>query len=283
MRRINIYWLVLSIFLCVACAGNDNIGDVEPLSPDYKLPQGKSPADDRIVEYYDQYGTYILYEYTNDDIHYGSYYEYTYNLPDPQYVGNMLDLLEDIWFDLYPIEFHRKYMPYAIFLTADLNGPLGPVFSYDGTSSLVLGKCSEELEKITAETKFAYKKELQIALWNMWLNKSVFEFPDEFFKVSDYSRTADADPSSPNYARNRGFVAHYQMGEWSLFPTDWMTGTLGDVLDLSAFIMSMISRTSDEWASDLTYPLVKKKYDILQNYFLKTYNVNLKNIGNTVY
>ena len=47
--------------------------------------------------------------------------------------------------------------------------------------------------------------------------------------------------------------------------------------------MSMISRTSDEWASDLTYPLVKKKYDILQNYFLKTYNVNLKNIGNTVY
>ena len=174
-------------------------------------------------------------------------------------------------------------MPYAIFLTADLNGPLGPVFSYDGTSSLVLGKCSEELEKITAETKFAYKKELQIALWNMWLNKSVFEFPDEFFKVSDYSRTADADPSSPNYARNRGFVAHYQMGEWSLFPTDWMTGTLGDVLDLSAFIMSMISRTSDEWASDLTYPLVKKKYDILQNYFLKTYNVNLKNIGNTVY
>jgi len=62
-----------------------------------------------------------------------------------------------------------------------------------------------------------------------------------------------------------------------------MTGTLGDVLDLSAFIMSMISRTSDEWASDLTYPLVKKKYDILQNYFLKTYNVNLKNIGNTVY
>ena len=55
MRKINIYWLVLSIFLCVACAGNDNIGDVEPLSPDYKLPQGKSPADDRIVEYYDQY------------------------------------------------------------------------------------------------------------------------------------------------------------------------------------------------------------------------------------
>ena len=74
----------------------------------------------------------------------------------------------------------------------------------------------------------------------MWLNKSVFEFPDEFFKVSEWYFDARRmpDPSSPNYARNRGFVAHYQMGEWSLFPTDWMTGTLGDVLDLSAFIMS---------------------------------------------
>ena len=43
------------------------MGSVDPLTPDYILPQGKSPADNRIVELYNQYGTYILYEYTERD------------------------------------------------------------------------------------------------------------------------------------------------------------------------------------------------------------------------
>ena len=68
----------------------------------------------------------------------------------------------------------------------------------------------------------------------MWLNKSVLNFRMNFLKLV-IIRTADANPLLPNYARNRGFVAHYQMGNGFCFPRSWMTGTLGDVLDLSAF------------------------------------------------
>lgn len=41
----------------------------------------------------------------------------------------------------------------------------------------------------------------------------------------------------------------------------------------------MRNRTSEEWAEDLTYPLVKKKYDILRNYFLEKFNFDIQKIG----
>ena len=94
------------------------------MTPDYILPQGKSPADNRIVELYNQYGTYILYEYTERDFNWsqmeGSSSDYTYTKADPLYAGEMLDLLNEVWFSLYPVDFHRKYMPYKIFLATAL-------------------------------------------------------------------------------------------------------------------------------------------------------------------
>ena len=123
MKIRNILWLVLvSCTLFAACTGNDDdLGEILPVMPEYELPQGKSPADDRIVEYYNNYGSYILYEYVELDFMRDiDATGYVYELPDPQYVGDMLDFLEDTWFDFYPAEFHKQFMPYKIFLTQKL-------------------------------------------------------------------------------------------------------------------------------------------------------------------
>lgn len=64
MKRLRIYIITLCCLCYMACAEDKEIGEIAPLSPDYTLPQGKSPADDRIVELHSQYGTYILYEYS---------------------------------------------------------------------------------------------------------------------------------------------------------------------------------------------------------------------------
>ena len=45
----------------------------------------------------------------------------------------------------------------------------------------------------------------------------------------------------------------------------------------------MISHAVTEensWATYLTFPLVKKKHDILQAYFLEKYGIDLQAIGN---
>ena len=61
---------------------------------------------------------------------------------------------------------------------------------------------------------------------------------------------------------------------------DWQTGMLDKSEDLRYFIDSMVSRTAEEWASDLEYPLVQQKYDILREYILENYKIDLREIGN---
>ena len=290
MKRLRIYIITLCCLCYMACAEDKEIGEIAPLSPVYTLPQGKSPADDRIVELHSQYGTYILYEYSQLDFVYGfsTSYSYLYTLPDPQYVGDMLDLLEKIWFQYYPQEFHKKYMPYKILLADSLilqqSGQLKLKYLNTGENVMAIGYCSDTLRKMSAATKLAFKNELHKQLWNIWTYSSM-EFPDEFFKVSDYSSPASKDNTSENYARARGFIKNLS----TVFNSEWSTASyltdLKDYLktDLYTFMLAMTTRTSEAWATDIAYPLVKKKYDILQEYFLEKYNINLKQIGDATY
>ena len=286
MKKINIYLLTLIVLWCVACSENDKLGEIEPLTPDYELPQGKSPADNRIEDYYKQYGSYILYDYTKLDFQYDmpSTSDFTYVLPDPQYVGDMLDLLEDIWFDFYSAKFHKKCMPFKLFFSEvlQMNYITGTyrMFSYSIGNSCYLGFCSDTLKKITPATKLQFKDELQKNLWGLWLSGTV-SGPEAFYEVSDYSRVTDDDVSSPNHARVRGFLSMDGF-EWSMYMQFHpLSGKKQS--DLISFVFAAITRTSSDLASDLAYPLVKKKYDILRNWLLEEYDFDIQKVGDTTY
>ncbi len=283
MKEIKLYLILLSTLLAGACAEDRKLGEVEPLEQGYVLPQGKSPADDRIVSLFDKYGTYFLYEYTEADFSWrqgsGSL-NYSYTAPDPQYAGDMLDLLNEIWFDFYPEEFHKKYMPRKVFLTGTLEISGSPIYARIIQGQIAVGYCSDVLVDMSGEMKTEFKSMLQSELLKDWLNRGVIAIPDEFYEVSDYSYAADIDdPDSPDYARARGFVATSDGSEWC-GRVNWQTGMLDRSEDLGSFISSMVSRTSEEWASDLEYPLIQQKYDILREYILENYKIDLREIGN---
>ena len=104
-----------------ACAEDKSIGDIPELTGEYILPQGHSSADDRIVEVFDKWGTYILYEYTDADLRWlqvdvnGQWNGYEYTDPDTLYVDEMMDFLQKAWFDFYPDPFHQTFMPKKVF------------------------------------------------------------------------------------------------------------------------------------------------------------------------
>lgn len=290
MKKIRIYSWILFVFCFMACSGSDEVGEIVPWTDEYELPQGKSNADDRIMAYHDLYGTYILYEYTDWDYRYELTNSYNFKLPDPIYVGDMLDLLEDIWFDFYPVDFHKKYMPLKIMLAEYLE--YEDIWMETSTfyfvltrnsSAIGIGFCSDTLRKITSQTKLEFKNNLQRNLWYDWLTR--IDFPDEFFEISDYSCAAVLDDSSSDYTRSRGFVADYYndyYNEWST-KVDWQTRLLNKQTDLRSFIMGMIVRSTADWKDDLEWPLVKQKYDILRDWIQKEYGFDIQEIGNVVY
>ncbi|WP_018339144.1 hypothetical protein [Butyricimonas synergistica] len=299
MKKINLYLIVLCLLGCVACTDEDKVNNVGTLSQDYVLPQGKSPADSRIVEYYNSYKSYILYEYTQPDFLYGlsqTNNSYIYEKVDPQCMDVVLDLLEDIWFDLYPTEFHVKYMPYKIMVAKSISTTYSTCdFATMGNNgqSLYLNNCSEELKNLSAEEKRIYKNNLQLCLWNYWRTAGTLEFPEEFYKVSDYTRAAkDYDPENPDdpdFALARGFMPQWYAYQnrysfsWCLY-VHYQTKLVDSGNDLQNFMYAMLTRTAEEWGDYLTkYPLIKRKYDILRNWFLTKYKVDLKKIGEATY
>lgn len=285
MKQFRIYWLMLTVLGFIACAEDEEIGDIPSLTPEYALPQGNSPADDRIVALYNKYGTYVLYDYLVTDLKWmqtdvnNTWNDYTYTSPEPRYAGNMLDLLDKIWFRFYPEEFHKKFMPYKIFLTSTLSykDREGVVRNYNSRvvrTQMVISNCSEFLTTMSNETKLMLKRDVQSQLWGSWLGK--FNIPKAFYKVSNYNGLASSDPTNWNYARERGFVIDHDGKEWS---TTGYNPTLSENADLDSFLSGMRNRTSEQWAEDLKYPLVKEKYDILRNYFLDNFDFDIQAIG----
>ena len=281
MEKIVIYLCGLWVCCLTACSDNEEIGYVEPWEEEYVLPQGKSDADDRIVDFYEQYGRYILYDYTYLDFRY-ELGVFEYELPDPQYVGDMLDFLNEIWFNFYPEDFKKEYLPLKIFLAGAIEPDYGGYYCLVNSSSVGVGFCSDILREFTPEEKLEFMRDLQIELWDNYLDK--FDVPEEFFELSSYTSVADTDPESGNYARNRGFVEDYTS---TYFP-DWYTsasstGELSKDTDLISYIMGMILRTSEDWAADLEWPLVKQKYDLLRDWLMDIYGVDLQKMGDTTY
>lgn len=287
MKKIKLYLTLLLGVCFLSCTKDNDLGVIPPLGPDYTLPQGSSPADGRIVDFYNAYGTYVLYEFTDADFRWsqmeGSTADYSFTKADPQYADEMLDLLEQAWVSLYPAEFHKKYMPYRIFLTDGLfyGSTQTPVKVWVDKGKVAVAGCSAALKDMTAAEKSAFKAELQQNLWKHWAKS--MEFPNSFFTVSNYTVNCQASPDSPNYPRTRGFVAN-NGEEWAIYSGFewWQKGKLDSEMDLLTYLGSMVSRTSEEWASDMEYSLVKQKYDILRSYIQESLGIDLKAVGDAV-
>lgn len=292
MKKISIYLITLFALWFVACSEDKKIGEIDSLTPDYDMQEGESEVDDRILEMYKQYGTYILYDYARLDFYYGLSTDYIYKCPKQEYVEDMLDLVQKIWLDFFPTEFHQKYLPYKLFFSEKLevenwDGTMLEYYVCEGDKSFALGYCSDVLREMTPADKLKYKNMLHYQLWKSWY-KNRLEFPEKFFELSDYTKAAVSnDVDSPDYTRTRGFVAkrllEYDIEtEWCLY-TNWQTGLLDKNDDLNSFLIMLVTRTKADWEADLQYELVKKKYDILRDWFQEKYNFDITKIGDATY
>ena len=288
---------------CMSCAEDKGIGPELTLERDYIIPQGMSPDDDRVVELFEKYGTYFLYDYTEAEFNYSIVSSTSSSsnvtiygvLGDPMYLGDMLDLLDEIWLRFYPDEFLAFNLPYRVLLADTIK----QVYSYERpndylytrltANTIAISGLNANISNMPADEKRKMKNDLQKNFITDVLNNNKLSIPQEFYEVSDYSSAASADPSSDNYARARGFVpsidyedTYGTVSEWCTY-VDYQTKRLSESNDLMHFLKNMLCHAEDEpdsWGTYLTYPLVKKKHDILQQHFKELYGIDLQAIGN---
>ena len=223
----------------------------------------------------------------------GSSANYSYGtiLGDPVYAGDWLDVMERIWLDFYPEDFLQKNLPYRILMadsikqTYTYERPATYYKVYLTTNTLAIAGLNKDIVSLSGAVEKSFKNVLQQEFLKHLINSGALVAPDEFYYVSDYSKKATAGVE----ARTREFVPSIDMEESYGSVYDWCTyivyGTteLSRTNDLRHYLMNMISHAeteSNSWATYLTYPLVKKKHDILKKYFLEEYGIDFQKIGN---
>lgn len=194
---------ILALFsltlLCMGCYKEDALVAKEGLEFHYTVPQGQSPeADPKIVDYYNKYGFYILYDFRPADMFWNntSWNEsVVMKQGDPAYAAKHLDLVEKAFFNYWD-ERYMKYLPKKVLLCSRLDdysttgggdGDGNTVYDiinrvniYVGYDNIGLNGCSAELDTMTFEVKGKFQTEVNAYMLGLLFERGDIVVPQEF-------------------------------------------------------------------------------------------------------
>ena len=248
---------ILAVSACLFSCANDgeDIGSPLEIYKDYDLPQSgaSDAANQRILNYYDKYGSFVLYDFTNKDAMWvmstgnasSGGREYITTLGDPANVDAMLDYIEDIWLKYFSEDFLKKGgMLYRVFLADSLymqrdfgdgNIMKTPTnYMINGDALIIAGM--NVISELTDTEKKARKLELFNALWNYYKGKGLVDNPEEFYAGTDYITPPHMSYEIGDYGygewvytdedletlRNRGFIPDYNTYGYSKYSEIFM-------------------------------------------------------------
>lgn len=248
---------ILAVSACLFSCANDgeDIGSPLEIYKDYDLPQSgaSDAANQRILNYYDKYDSFVLYDFTNKDAMWvmstgnasSGGREYITTLGDPANVDAMLDYIEDIWLKYFSEDFLKKGgMLYRVFLADSLymqrdfgdgNIMKTPTnYMINGDALIIAGM--NVISELTDAEKKARKLELVNALWNYYKGKGLVDNPEEFYAGTDYITPPHMSYEIGDYGygewvytdedlealRNRGFIPDYNTYGYSKYSEIFM-------------------------------------------------------------
>lgn len=193
---------------CVNCSEDTPIGEPITLTPPYELPEGDSETDQMVREYFYKYGTFLLFDFTDEDFNYGNTTKtpYVATRGDKAYLPEMLELLNDVWLGFYPESFKEKYFPFKIYLVDKVsytNPYSGSPTYYDYVvrdNDIVIAGMNENLHSVTSKDKQRLKSLLNSAYMSYLLKMKekdgspLLKIPGDFYTISDY--TSDFIPTN---------------------------------------------------------------------------------------
>lgn len=299
--------LLLSIIFGLhGCKKSEGVLTPSNIVDTYNVSQGNNAFDETIVNYYQKYGTYLLYQFSEKDAYWtptgwkkpillasGAYQAGAEVAPsDPTYVPAQLALIQSKWFSFYSDKFLKKFLPLKILLcskvdtiTSSSSGnpivytknvrKIATFYNYDNIQ-VNYGDATVNTMTTTEIRQFIYRA-------NLNLMQSIFarglSLPSpEFINSADYITAMTTTTQS----YGKGIItipsgASAQL-DWNAYITAMVTYSTvqlnASVLITDTSAAGILNTTKD------TSGQIKKRYNIVRNYFINEYGVDLQLIGN---
>lgn len=267
--------LLAGIFILTGCKKEKSVQAITGTNL-YQIPQGNQPYDDTVMAFYKEYGSYLLYKFTQTEFQAG------FNKAsidsalqgDPAVVGLAIATFKEYCLNYYPEAFKKATVPFVIMLSSGLyikNLDSSKFFYEDAACratdrSLTLGFVNRDLQNAG----------------NVYLNKCIGNMHRYYMShalLNGRIRVPDAFAKlTPSNV--------YQVEDFFSIGLLEVDRSLNPVIDFGAYINVITTHTLAEMQSTYFIPsvdkkgLIKKKYDLTVNYFRDSCKIDLQAIGN---
>lgn len=292
-----IYELLMALAvggLLTACAGNDDevtaYDGEEPVLGAHHLPQGSHDYDQTILEWHRRFDVLPLYRFDEKDWYWSvtsdirMSYDPVTDRDNGGYlivpaeeacVGQQLELIERQVLRYVPDETLARILPMKLLLASDiqhcpatLKGRV-PESSYEhlnvygGFDYIAFSGGTTHISEMTDAELKKYKVDGLQLLINYAIDNGRIPVPEAFSSVSDYS----VSYNSATTAYRAGLLSQYGASA---------------AYDLKQYVKLLLTTPQITIMTQYlsSYPLIKQKYDVVENYFKETYGMDLQAVGN---
>jgi hypothetical protein len=293
--------------LCATACKKEGALTATPDETGYSVPQGTMPYDTTILNLYNKYGTYFLYRFTDKDTYWtptgwknstmdstGVWSTgYLVTTADTGYVTKQLALVNKLWFAYYSEAFLKKYLPAKIMLCASIDSvytsflynptryikntkSVGAWFNYD---NICVNYGNSAINSMTSSDSTKFLAKVNLIFMQNITGRNLTAPTNAFSSIPTYATTF----ASQALAYAQGIITVYY-------------NTRSPQLDWNAYIEAMITRSETNLNkstanTDMTYlgilnvtkdsgGKIRQRYNIIRNYFITNYGVDLQAIGN---
>lgn len=294
--KYRLIFIVLSLLFWVGCYEEEPLTPTEGLEFKYTVPQGDHDYDARIVDWYEKNGFYILYKFDPKDIYFdisywsGSLFDslrgnwmsgIASSVAEEEYVDRQLQLVEDVFLNFYSDTVLSNWMPMKILLCSKLEKNKNSIEAISGLDLIAVKYGSSEIEDLLAdETKLIkFKNNMHMLFFQRIIDQKKLVAPKEFAELSEYGMKVDKKDMfklgfiENNYGMEMNVSADFMSYVKAVFSYsyDELNAEMGEG---DYTVVGILNPNKD------VNGLIRRKYDVLINYFRETLHMDLQAIGN---
>lgn len=228
MKTILKYLTVISAtLLFFAACSEDNLSvDPELNKPIYKIKDGPSePLNALVKEYYDRYGSYVLYDYTDQDIRWTwtSHWLHWYapmKTGDEKYAVKLLTYLKENIYERFTDEFVHRNLAYSIFMADSVCSSVS--FDKDNLinvserqNGIILANAGAQQDDFTEDKWGAIRNDVETVFINGFYNAAPSK-PSQFNSLRDQNLIIPDKGSDP--------LGVYTSQRYNCYMNGWIKG-----------------------------------------------------------
>lgn len=278
MKKIFLFSMMALGIALASCSSSEDELTPSGKTDGYKIAEGDADYDKTIANFYNKYGSCLLYEWTEKDAYWtpsgwkngilgstedGAKDGYLVYAPQKEYIANQLHLLDRLWFRFYSDQALKKLLPVKILLcsnvqeaTINWDFSVWPpqeactgtdVSAYYNYDNIAVSYASDKADNLTNSDSLRICTELNTVFFKSMTGRSMISIPAKFSDGIDYTNAGSVYNNSDFFAR--GFFPDTQSYDPSA-DKDW-TIILNMMVTYSDDFLSQAPQSQlDEWTHE---------------------------------